>query len=90
MKPHRGTLILVLGIIGLIMCQPLGIFAWVMGGSDLKAMAAGTMDPSGKDLTNIGRILGIIASVLLILGIVVAILVFALGLAGAVAGSAAQ
>jgi len=90
MKPHRGTLVLVLGILSLIICQPLGIVAWVLGSSDLKGIAAGTIDPSGKDLTNIGRILGIIATVLLILGIIFAILVFGLGLAGAVAGASAE
>ncbi|MFZ4682104.1 MAG: DUF4190 domain-containing protein [Terrimicrobiaceae bacterium] len=90
MKPHRGTLVLVLGILSLIICQPLGIVAWVLGSSDLKGIEAGTIDPSGKDLTNIGRILGIIATVLLILGIIFAILVFALGLAGAVAGASAE
>ena len=87
MKPNRGTLILVLGILSLIICQPLGIAAWLMGRSDLKQIADGTMDPAGKDLTNIGRILGIIATVLLILGVLIALAVFVLGIAGAFAGA---
>lgn len=87
MKPHRGTLILVLGILSLIFCAPLGVVAWIMGNADLKAMAAGTMDPAGKDTTNIGRILGIIGSVLLILGIIAFVALFVLGLAGAAAGA---
>jgi len=87
MKPHRGVLILVLGILGLIMCQPLGIVAWIMGNGDLKAIAAGAMDPAGKDMTNIGRILGIIASVLLALGIVFCILFFIVGIGAAAASS---
>ena len=61
MKPHRGTLILILGILSLIICQPVGIAAWIMGNADLKQIAAGTMDPEGKSLTQIGKILGIIA-----------------------------
>ena len=87
MKPHRATLVLVLGVLGLILCQFLGIVAWVMGNADLKEMAAGTMDPSGKDMTNIGRILGIIATVLLILGIVGFVLLMVLGGLGAAAGA---
>ncbi len=83
MKPHRATLILVLGVLSLIVCQPLGIFAWVMGNGDLKEIAAGTMDPSGKDMTNIGRILGIIACVLLILGLIVVVGIMILGGVGA-------
>ena len=74
MTPHRGTLILVLGILGLLVCFPLGIAAWIMGNGDLKQMDAGTMDPEGRGNTNIGRILGMITSILLILGIILAIL----------------
>jgi hypothetical protein len=79
MKPHRGTLILVLGILGFVLC---GVFtaipAWIMGGTDLKAMDAGQMDPSGRSLTNAGRICGMIATILGIIGLIVgAILMFA-------------
>lgn len=74
MKPHRGTLILVLGILSLIICQPVGIAAWIMGNADLKQIAAGTMNPEGKSLTQIGKILGIIAVVLMVIGLVIGIL----------------
>jgi hypothetical protein len=80
MKPHRGTLILVLGILGLIVCGPLGIAAWVMGANDLKEMDAGTMDPSGRGMTQGGKICGMIACILMILGLVVGILFVALGM----------
>lgn len=90
MKPHRATLVLVLGILSLIICQPLGIVAWIMGRTDLKQMAEGTMDPSGKDTTNIGRILGIVACVLLILGLVVAVVATILGIGAAAVGGAAR
>lgn len=89
MKPHRATLILVLGILSLIICQPLGIVAWLLGSADLKQMAAGAMDPTGKDMTNIGRILGIIATVLLALGILVFIGALVLGVGAAAAGAGA-
>jgi hypothetical protein len=82
MKPHRGVLVLVLGILGLIGC---GIFtaipAWVIGHGDLKAMDAGTMDPSGRSLTNAGKICGMIATILTIIAVVVVIVLIALGFA---------
>lgn len=84
MKPHRGTLILVLGILGLIICQPVGIAAWIMGNADLKQIAAGTMDPEGKSLTQIGKILGIVAVALLAIGLLIAILTVVLGVGAAV------
>jgi len=80
-------MILVLGILGLVICGPLGIAAWVMGNGDLKEMDAGAMDPGGRSTTNAGRICGIIATILFGIGIVVCILVFGLGILGAVAGS---
>jgi len=86
MKPHRGTLILVLGILGLVVCGPLGIAAWIMGNGDLKEMDAGAMDPSGRSTTNAGRICGIIATILMAVSVVVLILAFGLGLFGAIAG----
>jgi len=55
-----------------------------MGNADLKQIAAGTMDPEGKSLTQIGKILGIIATVLLALGIIFGVLAMVLGLGAAV------
>ena len=85
MKPHRATLILVFGILGLVVCAPLGIAAWIMGNGDLKEMDAGAMDPTGRSNTNAGRICGIIATILFAIGILVCILLFGLGILGAVA-----
>jgi hypothetical protein len=64
-KPHRGSVILVLGILGLVVCQLLGIAAWVMGNNDIQEMDQGLMDSSGRDLTNAGRICGMVATALL-------------------------
>jgi len=60
-RPHRGTLILVLGILGLVICMPCGIAAWVMGNSDLAAMGRGEMDRSGEGTTKAGKICGMIS-----------------------------
>jgi hypothetical protein len=82
MKPHRGTLILILGILSLFLCGIFtGIPAWIMGNNDLKEMDAGAMDPSGRSVTNAGRICGMISTILVILGIIIAIVMLALGMA---------
>lgn len=62
--PHRGVLILVLGILGIVLCGICGIIAWIMGNADLRQMKAGSMDPAGRGLTEAGRICGIIATCL--------------------------
>ncbi|MDB4662033.1 DUF4190 domain-containing protein [Verrucomicrobiales bacterium] len=82
MQPHRGTLVLVLGILSIVVCQILGPFAWIMGNKDLAAMASGQMDKEGEGQTKAGKICGIIGTILLILGIIWGILV-GIGIAGA-------
>lgn len=83
MEPHRGTTILVLGILGIVLCPICGIIAWVMGNKDIPKMEAGTMDPEGLSTAKAGKICGIIATILMIIGVVVWVLIFALGLGSA-------
>ena len=73
MQPHRGALILVLGILGIVACQLCAPFAWLMGKKDLQEMAAGRMDPEGKGLTQAGMYLGLIGTIMIVLGIVMVI-----------------
>ena len=46
LKPHRAGVILTLGLVGLFVCGPLCLAAWIMGSGDLHEMDAGMMDPS--------------------------------------------
>jgi hypothetical protein len=69
LRPHRGTLVLVLGIVGIVCCMPAGIVAWVLGHQDLKDMTAGLMDPAGRGMTQAGKILGMISVALAVLAI---------------------
>ena len=88
LKPHRGGMILAFGILGLVVCFILGIFAWIMGNNDLAEMRAGTMDPSGEGLTQAGRIIGMITCILTIAGFCIGGGVFALMVVGAAASGA--
>lgn len=90
MKPHRGAVVLVLGILGLVMCVILGIIAWVMGNADLKEMDAGTMDPSGRGLTNAGKICGMISVILTAVALAFYVLMFVIIGAAGVAGAASN
>jgi len=86
----RSTMVLVLGILSIVLCQLCGPFAWIMGKNDLAKMNAGTMDPANQGLTKGGMICGIIGTVLLAVSIVVTILwvLFAIVLVGAAAAGA--
>jgi predicted Zn finger-like uncharacterized protein len=97
LAPHRGTLILVFGILGLVVAPLIfGPIAWIMGNNDIKEMQAGRMDPEGESQTNIGRILGMISTILGIMAIVIACvffviwLVIVIGIFGAAAGASGR
>ena len=87
MQPHRGTMILVFGILGLVICMPLGIVAWVMGSGDLKKMDAGLMDPEGRGITQAGKIIGMVATILAIVGIALWFLIVFLAIAVPIAAN---
>jgi hypothetical protein len=63
LRQHRGAMILTLGLLGFC-CGLLGVFAWVMGRTDLREMSEGNMDPSGRGTTQAGYVLGIITTLL--------------------------
>jgi predicted Zn finger-like uncharacterized protein len=88
LQPHRGTTVLVLGILSLFMFGIiLGPIAWIMGNNDMREIRAGRMDPAGEGNTNAGRICGMIGTIKDIIGLVCCIGYFvlfaAVGLAGA-------
>lgn len=65
---------LVLGIVGLFI-PLLGPFAWKFGHDEIKAIDAGRRPPNGYGMATAGRILGIIGTVFLVLGILGLLLV---------------
>lgn len=70
MKPHRGGVVLALGIIGIVICFICGIVAWAMGSKDLKEMRDGLRDSAGEQMTKAGMICGIIGTILGVLGLI--------------------
>jgi hypothetical protein len=89
LQPHRGGVILALGIVGLMTCPVVSIIAWVLGNSDLALMDAGEMDPEGRATTQAGKIIGMIS-----VGLTAFLILFYVGgfvilvLLGAAAGTA--
>ena len=66
LRPHRGVLLLILGLAGLMPCGFTGPFAWVLGERDLEDMRRGLIDPEGESLTSTGRVLGMIGTILML------------------------
>jgi hypothetical protein len=61
----QGTTVLILGILGIVACQILGPFAWVLGNRALAEIDANPAMYSNRGLVVAGRICGIVGSVLL-------------------------
>jgi len=76
----QTTTILILGILGLAVCQILGPFAWSMGNKALREIDSSNGQLGGRDTANVGRILGIIGTAILVLGVVVVLFFIVLGI----------
>lgn len=75
-KPEGGVAIFVLGLLGMLLCQVLGIIAWVQGNTYMQKCRNLGVEPEGIAVA--GRILGMISSILFILslvGILIAIII---------------
>jgi len=72
-SPHRGAVVLTLGILSwMVGCPIFGLIAWIMGSTDLREMRLGRMDPSGQGLTQAGQIIGMIHALLVVVVLVIA------------------
>lgn len=76
-EQSQATTALVLGILGIVICGILAPFAWNIGNKELAAIDAGRRPPENRGTANAGKILGIVGTVLLAIGLIVLVLVLA-------------
>lgn len=73
----QTTTVMILGILGLVLCQVCAPFAWVMAGKARREIAAappGTYGPSTG--VTVGYVLGIIGTVLMIVAVLFLVIYF--------------
>jgi uncharacterized membrane protein len=75
-EQSQATTILILGIVGLLCCGPLGIVSWIMGNKELKAIEEGRRNPAQRSTANAGRVIGIVAVVLWVLAAILSFVGF--------------
>jgi tetratricopeptide (TPR) repeat protein len=79
-SPVNGTTPLVVGILGIVLCQLLSPVAWVLGDNALKTLNAyPNFDQSQRGSALAGKILGIVGTVILILTFVVFVVSISMG-----------
>lgn len=72
----QASTVMVLGILSLVVCGLLGPIAWSMGNTELGRIDRGEVDPSNRGSAVAGRICGMIASIMIIVGIVAVVFLF--------------
>ncbi|MGF1661414.1 MAG: hypothetical protein ACFCVG_02910 [Kineosporiaceae bacterium] len=86
-EASQATLALILGIVGLLLFQLLSPFAWWLGGKEKKAIDAGRRDPANRGQAVGAWVLGIIGTILLILGVIITVILVIVGVAAAASGA---
>ena len=86
-KHPQAVTVLVLGILGIVVCGVCGPFAWSMGNRAEREMAAYPGRWSGSTEVTIGKILGIVATALLALAVIVIVIFIFGGVIAGVSGS---
>jgi hypothetical protein len=65
LTPHRGPILLGMGVASFVVAPLiLGPATWIMAHNDLHEMDAGRMDTAGRDQTRIGRLCGMLSTLL--------------------------
>lgn len=73
-KHPKATQVLILGILGLVCCSILAPFAWIQGKNVHAEIQANPAQYSGESEANIGKILGIVGTVLLVISLIATVL----------------
>ena len=73
----QAVTVLVVGILGLVLCQVLAPVAWYLGNQEISAIDTGRRPPENRGMAVAGRVLGIIGTVFLAIAVVVGIVVLA-------------
>ena len=85
----QSTTVLVLGICSLVVCGLLGPVAWKMGNDEISAIDSGRRDPTKRDQANIGRILGMVSTGLMAIGLLFFLVFIVFGVFAAAASPVA-
>lgn len=79
-KPEGAAAVFVLGLLGILMCGLLGIFAWTQGNDYLGRCRAMGVQPEG--IAEAGRIMGIVATIIFLVQVAAMLLGIMLFCAG--------
>ena len=76
----RALLAMILGILGLVVCGPIAPFAWWVGKKAVDEIDASGGQLGGRGMAKAGYIMGIIGTILLVIGVLVVAVMIPVGL----------
>lgn len=85
-QASRATMAVVMGVLGIICCGFLAPVAWYLGNEELKHIDARRISETNRGMAQVAKILGIIGTVLLGLGLLWLMFFGGMAILGAVAG----
>lgn len=70
-EASQATSALIWSIVALVCCQPAGIVGYIQGRNELLAIEAGQRDPANQGTAQAAKIIGLIALVLGVIGVLI-------------------
>ncbi len=83
----QATTVLVLGVLSFALCQVLAPFAWVMGRRVLREIDAAPGRYGGRSTVQVGHVLGIVGTIILVVGLGFGLLYVSIFLAAGLASA---
>jgi hypothetical protein len=74
-EPSQAVLALVLAIVGLVAFQLISPFAWVLANREIQGIDQGRRNPTNRGMAVAAKVIGIIGTGLLVLGVLILVLV---------------
>ncbi len=73
-EQSQAVMALIMALLGLTLCQLLCPLAWIFGQRELDAIDAGRRDPSKRDMAFASKVIGIVGTALMVLGLIFLVL----------------
>ncbi len=85
-QSSKATIAVVVGVLGIVCCGLLAPVAWYLANEEIKAIDAGRLSEANRGMAQVAKILGIIGSVLLVLGLLWVLFFGGMAFLGALTG----
>lgn len=86
-QSSKAVMAVVFGVLGIICCGLLAPVAWYLANEELKSIDAGRLSEANRGMAQVAKILGIIGTILLVLGLLWVLLFGGMATIGALTGN---